>query len=186
MHVGHSTADEVGLLKGLRVDRHVGRQAGPQHAQGGLDAPGDVERVGLRLLLDRRHHGRPPIEASVAALVRGAHADRRHLTDQDGHALANGDHRAGQVVDGMHTSPSPDQQLVVRPLEEAATARRIGRGDRPGELGQGHTVRRQPRGIGDDLILLALAADDGHLRHAGHAKQARPHDPVRQRTKLHG
>jgi len=54
----------------------------------------------------------------------------------------------------MHTSPSPDQQLVVRPLEEAATARRIGRGDRPGELGQ---VSRKLGDAGVNITLAYLA-----------------------------
>ena len=68
VHVADGAFDEVGLLKGFRVDRYVRRQRGLQAGERLFDLFGEFERVGVRLFLDCGNNGRLHVETAVAAL----------------------------------------------------------------------------------------------------------------------
>ena len=68
---------------------------------------------------------------------------------------------------------------------EAAAGIEIALGQRFFDLLEGDVILQERRRIDEDLILLAVAFLDKHLRHSWDLEQSWPHDPIRGGAQRH-
>ena len=150
-----------------------------------LDLGGQLEGVGIGLLLHGQDHCRVAHIAGVAALHARCVVNRRHLPQANGHALAIGHRKALQVLETCGARQIADQILPRVLIDEAP--RSIGSELLEGGLNLGAVDIEggHLREIEGDAILAHLATDRNDLGNAGDGEQPGTDDPVDHLTHLH-
>ena len=165
-------------------------QARPHLLDGVFDAPGDVERVRPRQLLDDEHQPGTVVDDGVAQERLVVDHDVGHVAQEEGLAEAVLDRHLGEVLRRDDREDVPDVEPLVRSVDESAGADLAG--VRPADeasdvevLGrlllkrdQRDVVGAQPLRIGLHLVLVEALAPDRDVRHARHAQQPGPDLPV--------
>ena len=111
--------DERGLLKRLRIDRHVIRQRWFQCRQRRFDLVRYFEGVCIGLLLNRRNHIGMHVEAAVASLQRGTDPNVGYVLDQYRGGIPDSDDGVCEVFEGVDAPASSYEVLQIRPFQKS-------------------------------------------------------------------
>ena len=144
-----------------------------------------VERVAAVLLGDDKLHAHDTLD--------GGRTDRRvrrfgHAGDVAERHVDPGlaqQHGSGELRPSGGLPLGLDDDALVRVIDETSAAHACGVLGRCQDICERQVVLQQPVGMDLNLELLDLAAEDGHLRHAGHGQQARTHRPLGHRAQVH-
>jgi hypothetical protein len=182
--VGDRVLDEGRLAEEVAVEVHALGQGGPEFLQHPVQLAGELEGVGLGLLLDGQDHPGLDDRLPVGTARRGgggaapdgrADLDHAEVADGDRSTAAQGDEGSGDVV-GVLDAPDPAQD-GLRPRVDHESGGHVLVRLREGlaHLPQAEPEGLQLEGREDDLELLLLAADGRDLRDPGHREQAPAH-----------
>ncbi len=173
--------DETGLTERVGRYVHVRRQRLAQFGDGSVEFFGQFERVRVRLLRDGHQHGRLTAFGCRAQPGRlGSDPHVGHLFERNGEAVLDTDHGSSHFVLVGRREHAPDD-VFVAVLVQNSSARVTGQVLDHAE----HFARRDaemfhPGRVQQDLVLLDIAADDGHLGYASGREQPGADRPVGQ------
>ena len=147
---------------------------------------GQLQCIGVGLLLDGEHHRMLPVDAAIAAADGAGVANVGHFADGDRHRVARPNHRGANVLKASGPANDADQCLLVLRQQEPATGDDVRFLHRAGQFVKRHVMGIQPLGRGEHLVLLQFTAHHRHLGHAGNGQQPLSHHPVGRGADFHG
>ncbi len=127
-----------------------------------------------------------PIARGGAQTRRLPQTDARHVRDADDEAVAIGDRRLRQIVDGLRKGICPNDQTLASTLDESGTCLDIGTFKRLHEITQAEAVGCQLFGIRADGIFLDIATDRVDARKPRSRAHLRRNDPVLHSAQVGG
>ena len=163
-----------------RGDRDAGRQARPDLLDARLDGIDDCLGVDAGPGDDDAAHRLPGAADERRHPERVADLHVRHLLDVDGDTVRRANHDVLHVL-GRSDEPdaADDEPRAVR-LQDVAADVDVARAHGGDDVAERNAVAPEPVGIDVDLVLLDVAADRGHLRHARHRVELIADEPVLQ------
>ena len=188
--VEDAPVDEALEPEKFRVHDDVGREGGLQFAKRLADPVGEAARVDVGLLGDGEHDAGHTVDSTVAAFELRALQDVGHLSQKDRAFGVHGDRHLAEILEdagrvGAEPSQHPDWSLLL--AVDGEPAARVDVAVTQGLLDhlQRHTVFEHGRGVGEDLVLLAVAPLNEHLGDTRNFQEAGPHDPVGGGAQVH-
>ena len=154
------------------VHVHRGRDLHPERGKERLDRVDDLDRVRVRLALDREDDRPVALEPRGLPVVLDAVEDVRDLAEAHGRAVPPRDDERPVRRRVQEPAVRLDRERFVGPVDDADRLVRVARGDRGGDLVDPDLPAREDAGVDLDAHGVLLRAVDVHLRDAAHGRDA--------------
>ena len=185
LHVVDRTLDKARLAEDVGRDLHVPGQVLLQVGEGLLEFFGQLDGSRIGLFGHGQKHRRTPLFGGQAQPgLLGAHPHVGDVGEADRGAVRALDHGPAHLGDVVGRDHAAHDVFVAVLVDDAAVGVAVHPARDGHHLAEAHAVVLHALGVEQDLVLLDVATEYGHLRHASGREQPRADCPVGQRPQV--